>query len=161
MRRRSVWKPQSVFYAGKTIYWEPFYPNIITNYLKALPRDMTFKEALDNVDTILNTPYEEADEHLKKVLMTVSPKDYVETALPISHFMMRIDGRKVGTDLTVGDVLEYIDSQIFEGDINGSESNFSEKIVKTRKFHQCCVCEKEIPKRRRKTYERKSSSRGH
>lgn len=40
----------------------------------------------------------------------------------------------------------YIDSQIFSGDMDGSESNFSEKIVKTRKSHDCCVCEKEIPK---------------
>lgn len=40
----------------------------------------------------------------------------------------------------------YIDSQIFAGDMDGSESNFSEKIVKTRKAHECCVCTKEIPK---------------
>lgn len=40
----------------------------------------------------------------------------------------------------------YIDSQIFAGDMDGSESNFSEKIVKTRKPHECCVCGKEIPK---------------
>lgn len=39
----------------------------------------------------------------------------------------------------------YIGSQIFEGDRDGSESNFSEKIVKTKKKHNCCVCEKEIP----------------
>lgn len=39
----------------------------------------------------------------------------------------------------------YIDSQIFSGDMDGSESNFSEKIVKTRKTHECCVCGKEIP----------------
>ena len=39
----------------------------------------------------------------------------------------------------------YIGSQIFEGDRDGSESNFSEKIVKTKKNHNCCVCEKEIP----------------
>lgn len=38
----------------------------------------------------------------------------------------------------------YIDSQIFTGDMDGSESNFTEKIVKTRKPHNCCVCEKEI-----------------
>lgn len=36
----------------------------------------------------------------------------------------------------------YIDSQIFSGDMDGSESNFSEKIVKTRKPHECCVCGK-------------------
>ena len=36
----------------------------------------------------------------------------------------------------------YIDSQIFAGDMDGSESNFEEKIVKTRKVHKCCVCEK-------------------
>lgn len=36
----------------------------------------------------------------------------------------------------------YIDSQIFAGDMDGSESNFEEKIVKTRKAHKCCVCEK-------------------
>lgn len=40
----------------------------------------------------------------------------------------------------------YIDSQIFLGDMDGSESNFSEKIVKVRKPHKCCVCEKEISK---------------
>lgn len=40
----------------------------------------------------------------------------------------------------------YIDSQIFAGDMDGSESNFSEKIVKTGKSHKCCVCEKEISK---------------
>lgn len=40
----------------------------------------------------------------------------------------------------------YVDSQIFSGDMDGSESNFSEKIVKTRKPHECCVCEKEIQK---------------
>ena len=39
----------------------------------------------------------------------------------------------------------YIGSQIFEGDMDGSESNFSEKIVKTKKNHYCCVCEKERP----------------
>lgn len=38
----------------------------------------------------------------------------------------------------------YLDSQIFAGDMDGSESNFSEKIVKIRKPHKCCVCEKEI-----------------
>ena len=38
-----------------------------------------------------------------------------------------------------------LDSQIFAGDMDGSESNFSEKIVKARKPHTCCVCEKEIP----------------
>ena len=40
----------------------------------------------------------------------------------------------------------YIDSQIFAGDMDGSESNFEEKIVKTRKPHKCCVCEKKFPK---------------
>ena len=35
----------------------------------------------------------------------------------------------------------YIDSQIFAGDMDGSESNFSEKVVKIRKSHKCCVCE--------------------
>lgn len=35
----------------------------------------------------------------------------------------------------------YLDSQIFSGDMDGSESNFSEKIVKIRKPHTCCVCE--------------------
>ena len=39
----------------------------------------------------------------------------------------------------------YIDSQIFSGDMDGSESNFEEKIVKTRKPHNCCVCGKEFP----------------
>lgn len=40
----------------------------------------------------------------------------------------------------------YIDSQIFAGDMDGSESNFSEKVVKIRKLHKCCICEREIPK---------------
>lgn len=40
----------------------------------------------------------------------------------------------------------YIDSQIFSGDMDGSESNFSEKIVKIRKEHDCCVCGKKILK---------------
>ena len=40
----------------------------------------------------------------------------------------------------------YLDSQIFDGDMDGSESNFTEKIVKVRKPHTCCVCEKEISK---------------
>lgn len=40
----------------------------------------------------------------------------------------------------------YVDSQIFAGDMDGSESNFSEKVVKIRKEHRCCVCEKEIYK---------------
>ena len=33
----------------------------------------------------------------------------------------------------------YIDSQIFAGDLDGSESNFSENIVKIRKPYECCV----------------------
>ena len=40
----------------------------------------------------------------------------------------------------------YIDSQIFAGDMDGSESNFAEKVVKIRKSHKCCVCEREIQK---------------
>lgn len=40
----------------------------------------------------------------------------------------------------------YIGSQIFAGDMDGSESNFTEKVVKIRKPHKCCVCEKEFPK---------------
>jgi len=40
----------------------------------------------------------------------------------------------------------YIDSQIIAGDMDGSESNFSEKIVKIRKPHTCCVCDKEFEK---------------
>lgn len=40
----------------------------------------------------------------------------------------------------------YIDSQIFAADMDGSESNFTEKIVKTRTPHLCCVCENQIPK---------------
>ena len=40
----------------------------------------------------------------------------------------------------------YIDSQIFSGDMDGSESNFTEKVVKIRKPHKCCICEREIPK---------------
>ena len=43
----------------------------------------------------------------------------------------------------------YIDSQIFAGDMDGSESNFSEKIAKTRKPHECCVCEKKFKKERK------------
>ena len=38
----------------------------------------------------------------------------------------------------------YTDSQIFAGDLDGSESNFSEKVVKIRKPHKCCICEKEV-----------------
>lgn len=38
----------------------------------------------------------------------------------------------------------YKDSQIFAGDMDESESNFTEKVVKIRKTHKCCVCEKEI-----------------
>ncbi len=30
----------------------------------------------------------------------------------------------------------YIDSQIFAGDMDGSESNFTEKVVKIRKPHK-------------------------
>lgn len=33
---------------------------------------------------------------------------------------------------------------IFDGDMDGSESNFSQKMVKIRKPHNCCVCEKEM-----------------
>lgn len=40
----------------------------------------------------------------------------------------------------------YIDSQIFAGDMDGSENNFTEKVVKSRKSHKCCVCEKEFSK---------------
>ena len=40
----------------------------------------------------------------------------------------------------------YIDSQFFSGDMDGSVTNFSGKIVKVRKAHKCCICEKEIPK---------------
>ena len=40
----------------------------------------------------------------------------------------------------------YIDSQIFAGDMDGSESNLTEKVVKIRTSHLCCVCEKQIPK---------------
>ena len=40
----------------------------------------------------------------------------------------------------------YIDSQIFAGDMDGSESNLTEKIVKIRYTHSCCICEKHIPK---------------
>lgn len=40
----------------------------------------------------------------------------------------------------------YIDSQIFSGDIDSSESNFTEKVVKIRKSHKCCVCGKEVQK---------------
>ena len=40
----------------------------------------------------------------------------------------------------------YIDSQIFAEDMDGSESNLTEKIVKIRVSHLCCVCEKQIPK---------------
>lgn len=41
----------------------------------------------------------------------------------------------------------YLGSNIFDGDMDGLESsNFTEKIVKIRKEHICCVCEKEMPK---------------
>ena len=40
----------------------------------------------------------------------------------------------------------YIGSQIFAGDMDGSENNFTEKVVKSRKSHKCCVCEKEFSK---------------
>ena len=40
----------------------------------------------------------------------------------------------------------YIDSQIYAGDMIGWESNFTEKVVKIRKPHKCCACEKEIQK---------------
>lgn len=39
----------------------------------------------------------------------------------------------------------YKDSQIFAGDMDESESNFTEKVVKIRKTHKCCVCEKRNP----------------
>lgn len=45
----------------------------------------------------------------------------------------------------------YIESQIFSGDMDGSESNLTEKVVKIRNSHLCCVCEKQIPKK--PTYE--------
>lgn len=41
---------------------------------------------------------------------------------------------------------KYIDSQIFSMDLDGSESNFSEKVVKIRKPHNCCVCDKVVDK---------------
>lgn len=40
----------------------------------------------------------------------------------------------------------YIDSQICARDMDGSENNFTEKVVKSRKSHKCCICEREIPK---------------
>ena len=40
----------------------------------------------------------------------------------------------------------YLDSQIFAGDMDGSESNFTGKSVKIRKPHISCVSKKEIPK---------------
>lgn len=40
----------------------------------------------------------------------------------------------------------YLNSQIFAGDMDGSESNFTEKIVKIRKSHKCCVCKKKFSK---------------
>lgn len=46
----------------------------------------------------------------------------------------------------------YIDSQIFAGDMDGSESNFTEKIVKIRKPHKCCICEKGNPEWRANAY---------
>lgn len=39
----------------------------------------------------------------------------------------------------------YLDSQIFAGDRDVSERYFTEKIVKIRKSHKCCACQKEIP----------------
>ena len=47
----------------------------------------------------------------------------------------------------------YLDSQIFAGDMDGSESCFSEKVVKTRSSHICCVCEKEIAKHSNAVYQ--------
>lgn len=38
----------------------------------------------------------------------------------------------------------YIDSQIFAGDMDGSESNLTEKVIKIRDSHLCCVCEKPL-----------------
>ena len=39
----------------------------------------------------------------------------------------------------------YINSQIFAGDMDGSESNFEEKIVKSGKLHKCYICGNEFP----------------
>lgn len=39
---------------------------------------------------------------------------------------------------------KYIGSQIFAGD--ESEINFTEKVVKIRKLHECCICGKEVSK---------------
>ena len=40
----------------------------------------------------------------------------------------------------------YVDSQLFMADMDGSESNFTEKVVKIRKPHKCCVCKKKFKK---------------
>lgn len=53
----------------------------------------------------------------------------------------------------------YIDSQIFAGDMDGSESNFTEKIVKVRKPHTCCVCEKRNSKRNKSSSTKSSCAR--
>ena len=39
----------------------------------------------------------------------------------------------------------YIGSEIFSEGMDDYESHFEEKIVKTRKSHKCCICEKEFP----------------
>lgn len=39
----------------------------------------------------------------------------------------------------------YIGSEIFSEGMDDYESYFEEKIVKTRKSHKCCICEKEFP----------------
>ena len=53
----------------------------------------------------------------------------------------------------------YIDSQIFAGDMDGSESNLTEKIVKIRASHLCCVCEKQVPKGERMLKSKSNSRR--
>lgn len=53
----------------------------------------------------------------------------------------------------------YFDSQIFAGDMDGSESNLTEKIVKIRASHLCCVCEKQVPKGERMLNQKSNSRR--
>lgn len=40
----------------------------------------------------------------------------------------------------------YIDSGIFEPDMDGNMEHRHEKLVKTRKVHKCAYCKKDIPK---------------
>lgn len=52
----------------------------------------------------------------------------------------------------------YLGSNIFDGDMDGSESNFSEKVVKIRKSHNCCVPKRDT-KRNKNGYAKCNSTR--